>query len=162
MPPATVPEPDGDVVSPAVPGSLGTGSPVTDAGSPMTDEQLRQEEFLRQQAANKAFRQRGNLDPLAADGARSCASEVSQSLNLLTAGGRDEPDEESVQQALAATGLTDVIVRPPGRLDLGPGDGLIFAGWTGQACVYGSVRRADITVEIGTPCLLYTSPSPRD
>ncbi len=51
---------------------------------------------------------------------------------------------------MAATGLVDVVVRPPGRLDLGPGDGLLFAGWTGRACVFGSVRRDDIKVEIGT------------
>ncbi|WP_341718227.1 hypothetical protein QQG74_31470 [Micromonospora sp. FIMYZ51] len=116
----------------------------------MTDEQLRQEEFLRQQAANKAFRQRGNLDPEATAGAQACAAEVSRSLNLFTSGGQDEPEEEAVRQAVSATGLLDVVVRPPGRLDLGPGDGLLFAGWTGRACVFGSVRQDDIRVEIGT------------
>ena len=116
----------------------------------MTDEQLRQEEFLRQQAANKAFRQRGTLDPAAAGGAHACAAEVQRVINLLTVGGRDAPEEEAVRQAVAGTGLLDVAVRPPGRLDLGPGDGLIFSGWTGRACVFGSVRQDDITVEFGT------------
>ncbi|GIJ28814.1 hypothetical protein Vqi01_39760 [Micromonospora qiuiae] len=142
-PPNVVVEPSGVVASPIVPAVPGTGNPVT-------DEQLRQEEFLRQQAANKAFRQRGNLDPEASDGARACAAEVSQGLNLLPVGGQDEPEQEVVERALAVTGLVDVVVRPPGRLDLGPGNGLLFAGWTGRACVFGSVRRDDIQVEVGT------------
>ncbi|MER5332643.1 hypothetical protein [Micromonospora sp. NPDC002717] len=119
-------------------------------GQPLTDEQQRAEEFRRQQAANDAFRQRGTLDAEAASGARACAAEVMRSLNLLTVGGREDPGEESVRRAVAATGLTEVTVRPPGRLDLGPGDGLLFAGWTGRACVFGSVRAGDVAVEIGT------------
>ncbi|MEH0969908.1 hypothetical protein V6U77_02040 [Micromonospora sp. CPCC 205546] len=116
---------------------------------PLTDEQLRAEEFRRQQAANDGFRQRGTLGEAAASGARACAAEVSRSLNLLTVDGRDEPGQEAVRRAIVATGLTGVTVRPPGRLDLGPADGLIFAGWTGRACVFGSVRAGDVTVEIG-------------
>ncbi|MFG3698916.1 hypothetical protein ACGF5C_13515 [Micromonospora sp. NPDC047620] len=132
-------------------GGAPTATPSRPAGGqPLTDEQRREEEFRRQQAANDAFRQRGTLDAEAASGARACAAEVMRSLNLLTAGGRDDPGEESVRRAVAATGLTDVTVRPPGRLDLGPGDGLIFAGWTGRACVFGSVRAGDVAVEIGT------------
>ncbi|GGM51453.1 hypothetical protein GCM10011608_40470 [Micromonospora sonchi] len=159
--PPVVPEPGGGVTSTTTPpakmvvepsgvGTSPTVPAVPDAGNPMMDEQLRQEEFLRQQAANKAFRQRGNLDPETADGARACAAEVSQGLNLLIVGGRGEPEQEAVERTLTATGLVDVVVRPPGRLDLGPGDGLLFAGWTGRACVFGSVRRDDIKVEIGT------------
>ncbi|MEU2664064.1 hypothetical protein [Micromonospora sp. NBC_01740] len=117
---------------------------------PLTDEQRRAEEFRRQQAANDAFRQRGTLGEEAASGARACAADVRKSLKLLTAGGRDEPGQEAVRRAIVATGLTGVTVRPPGRLDLGPVDGLVFAGWTGRACVFGSVRAGDVTVEIGT------------
>ncbi|MBL6277099.1 hypothetical protein JMF97_13115 [Micromonospora fiedleri] len=125
-PPEVVAKPTGTVTSPGAPEAVGSGHP-------MTDEQLRQEEFLRQQAANKAFRQRGTLDPAAAGGAHACAAEVQRVLNLLTVGGQDAPEEEAVRQAVAGTGLLDVVVRPPGRLDLGPGDGLIFSGWTGRA-----------------------------
>ncbi|RUL91581.1 hypothetical protein [Verrucosispora sp. FIM060022] len=142
-PPEVVAKPSGTVTSPGTPEAVGSGHP-------MTDEQLRQEEFLRQQAANKAFRQRGTLDPAATGGAHACAAEVQRVLNLLTVGGQDAPEEEAVRQAVADTGLLDVVVRPPGRLDLGPGDGLVFSGWTGRACVFGSVRQDDITVEFGT------------
>jgi hypothetical protein len=133
----------------------GGGAPTATSGppggeQPLTDEQRREEEFRRQQAANDAFRQRGTLDAEAASGARACAAEVLKSLNLLTVGGRDDPRAESVRRAIVATGLTDVTVRPPGRLDLGPGGGLLFAGWTGRACVFGSVRAGDVVVEIGT------------
>lgn len=47
--------------------------------------------------------------------------------------------------------LTNIVVRPPGRLDPGPRDGLIFAGWTGHACVFGSYRKSETVVEIGAP-----------
>ncbi|MEU6072603.1 hypothetical protein [Micromonospora sp. NPDC047074] len=116
---------------------------------PVTEEQLRAEEFRRQQAANDAFRQRGTLGEEAASGARACAADVMKRLNLLTTGGRGEPGQETIQRAIVATGLTEVTVRPPGRLDLGAADGLIFAGWTGRACVFGSVRAGDVVVEIG-------------
>ncbi|WBB93553.1 hypothetical protein [Verrucosispora sp. WMMC514] len=119
-------------------------------GHPLADERAREEMLRRQQAANDAFRQRGTLEPATAAGASACAAEVLKGLNLLTAGGRDAPDEAAVERVVTDTGLTDVTVRPPGRLDLGPGGGLIFAGWTGRACVFGSVRKGDITVEIGT------------
>ncbi|SCL58527.1 hypothetical protein [Micromonospora peucetia] len=130
----------------------GAGAPATTSPppGPLTDEQRRAEEFRRQQAANDGFRQRGTLSPEAASGARSCAAEVRRSLNLLTAGGQDDPGQEAVRRAIVATGLTGVNVRPPGRLDLGPVDGLVFAGWTGQACVFGNVRAGDVVVEIGT------------
>ncbi|MFG3422205.1 hypothetical protein [Micromonospora sp. NPDC048063] len=137
--PGEVARPGTATATPSRPGS----------GQPLTDEQ-RREEFRRQQAANDAFRQRGTLDAKAASGARACAAEVLRRLNLLTVGGRDDPGEESVRRAVAATGLAGVTVRPPGRLDLGPGDGLLFAGWTGRACVFGSVRAGDVAVEIGT------------
>ncbi|MFY1597265.1 hypothetical protein [Micromonospora sp. WMMD737] len=118
-------------------------------GQPLTDEQRRAAEFLRQQAANDGFRQRGTLDEEAASGARACAAKLSRDLDLLTAGGRDQPGQEAVRRMVAAIGLTEVTVRTPGRLDLGPADGLVFAGWTGRACVFGSVRAGDVTVEIG-------------
>ncbi|MEV2237789.1 hypothetical protein [Micromonospora sp. NPDC049891] len=142
-PPEVATKPADPSGTPTEPAPLGTGNP-------MTDEQVREEMFRRQQAANDAFRQRGTLAPEVASGASACATEVLKGLNLLTDGGREVPDEEAVERAVTATGLTDVIVRPPGRLDLGPGDGLIFAGWTGRACVFGSVRQDDVTVEIGT------------
>ncbi|MFY1573689.1 hypothetical protein ACN26Z_02215 [Verrucosispora sp. WMMD703] len=137
------------VTKPAAPSGVSTAPVPLGTGYPMADERVREEMLRRQQAANDAFRQRGTLEPDTAAGARACATEVLKGLNLLTAGGRDEPDEKAVRRAVTATGLTDVVVRPPGRLDLGPGDGLIFAGWTGRACVFGSVRD-EITVEIGT------------
>ncbi|MGC5032352.1 hypothetical protein [Micromonospora sp. DT229] len=142
-PPEVGAEPEGTVTSPAAPTAAGSGHP-------MTDEQLREEEFLRQQAANKAFRQRGTLDPAAAGGAHTCAVQVQYVLDLLTADDQETPGEETVRQAVAGTGLMDVTVRPPGRLDLGPGDGLLFSGWTGRACVFGSVRSEKVTVEFGT------------
>ncbi|MEH1099390.1 hypothetical protein [Micromonospora sp. CPCC 205561] len=142
------------VARPGNVGRPGGGAPATTSRPPgtrhpLTDEQRRAEEFRRQQATNDAFRQRGTLDEEAASGARACAADVRRSLNLLSAGGRDEPGQEAVRRAIVATGLTEVTVRPPGRLDLGPADGLIFAGWTGRACVFGSVRPGDVAVEIG-------------
>ncbi|WFE45728.1 hypothetical protein [Verrucosispora sp. WMMD1129] len=144
---ATLPE---TATKAPAPSGVSTAPVPLGTGHPMADERVREEMLRRQQAANDAFRQRGTLEPDTAAGARACAAEVLKGLNLLTAGGRDEPDEKAVRRAVTATGLTDVVVRPPGRLDLGPGDGLIFAGWTGRACVFGSVRQDDITVEIGT------------
>ncbi|MFF5214140.1 hypothetical protein [Micromonospora sp. NPDC000442] len=140
--------PEGVTKAP-VPSGASTAPIPSGTGHSMADERVREEMLRRQQAANDAFRQRGTLEPETAAGARACATEVLKGLNLLTADGRDEPDEEAVRRAVTATGLTDVVVRPPGRLDLGPGGGLIFAGWTGRACVFGNVRSDDITVEIG-------------
>ena len=56
-----------------------------------------------------------------------------------------------VRKALAAAGLGDAEVRAPGRLDLGPGDGVVFSTWTGQACVFGfHSPKYGTTVEYGT------------
>ncbi|WBB55777.1 hypothetical protein [Verrucosispora sp. WMMD573] len=147
---ATATAPPEVVTRPADPSGASTAPTPLGTGHPMSDERVREEMLRRQQAANDAFRERGTLEPDTAAGARACATEVLKGLNLMTAGGRDEPDEKAVRRAVTATGLTEVVVRPPGRLDLGPGDGLIFAGWTGRACVFGSVRQDDIVVEIGT------------
>ncbi|MFG1886427.1 hypothetical protein ACGFIR_00935 [Micromonospora sp. NPDC049051] len=141
--PATRP---GPVAQPG--GTAASGSSVP--RQPPTDEQRRAEEFRRQQAANDGFRQRGTLGEEAASGARACAAQLRRSLNLLTAGGRDQPGQEAVRRTVEATGLTEITVRAPGRLDLGPAGGLVFAGWTGRACVFGSVRAGAVVVEIGT------------
>lgn len=65
--------------------------------------------------------------------------------------GRQRYDAGSVRQVLDGTGLTDITVRP------GSG-GLVFAGWTGQACVFGEYRPDHITagaadVIVGGGCL---------
>ncbi|WP_406106545.1 hypothetical protein [Micromonospora globbae] len=128
-----------------------TPAGATPSRSPLGEEQRREEMLRRQQAANDAFRQRGTLAPEAAEGARACAGEVARHLNLLTAGGRNDADEAAVRRVVEGTGLTSVTVRSPGRLDNGPGDGLLFAGWTGRACVFGSVGQGEVRVEIGAP-----------
>lgn len=46
-------------------------------------------------------------------------------------------DADSVKLVVGGAGLTDITVRPAGRRDPAGSGGLLFAGWTGQACVFG-------------------------
>jgi hypothetical protein len=114
---------------------------------PPTEQELA-EQFRRNQEANKAFRQRGRLGDAAAGDAARCATQVRAELDKLR--GQQRYDAASLTKALGRTKLTSVQVRPPGRLDTGRGDGLLYAGWTGHACVFGSHHPSESTVEIGT------------
>lgn len=126
--------------TPSTPWDIPTGMP--------SGEQQQEEMLRRQHAANKAFRQRGTLSEEAARGAQACADEILRAAQLRAASG--DLDAKALEDVLVNAGLAEVTVRPPGRLDVGPDDGLIFAGWTGRACVFGTARQEKITVEIGT------------
>jgi hypothetical protein len=98
-------------------------------------EQDREELFNRNYAANKAFRNRHPLPPQVMAANQPCVVAVRTGLNGLKAKGRY--DAASIEQILTGAGLTAVIARPPGRLDLAGSGGLLFAGETGQGCVFG-------------------------
>lgn len=113
----------------------------------LTEEQQRERQFMLNYQANKMFRER---HPLPADLAAAnvrCVDEVRAGLTELDDTHR--VDVVAVTNVLVKVGLSNPTVRRPGRLDIGPGDGLIFARHTGAGCLFGSVSRTDVTVEVG-------------
>jgi hypothetical protein len=99
-------------------------------------------------AENNAFRQRRPLTPAVLAAGNPYVIKVCQALSQLRT--TDQYGAAAVQAVLTAAGLSQVQARPPGRLDLGGGDGLVFAGWTGTACVFGT-HRTDLTeVDLGS------------
>jgi hypothetical protein len=106
------------------------------------------EQFRRNHDANKAYRNRQPLSPAADAANRPCAEELRRNLTLLAAG--NTYDAESIKRILVGMGLTEATARPPGRLDLAGSGGLLFAGWTGQACVFGEYGPNVMTIEYGS------------
>ncbi|AVT40003.1 hypothetical protein C6W10_30185 [Plantactinospora sp. BB1] len=147
------PAPSAARVTPAPPAGTRSPGPMPDISlgattRPPTEQELA-EQFHRNEEANEGFRTRGRLGDAAAADAAGCAIRVRAELDRLRRLGRY--DVTSLTEALGRTRLTQVEVRPPGRLDPAGGAGLLFAGWTGHACVFGSHGRPASTVEIGTP-----------
>jgi hypothetical protein len=113
-------------------------------------EKLRRlnEELRRTSIPDKAFFR--NRRPLAADvqaANQPCADEVVRGLTLMGADNRYDTD--SVKLVLSGAGLTDVTARPAGRREPAGFGGLLFAGWTGQACVFGEDGPHHITAGVG-------------
>jgi hypothetical protein len=120
---------------------------------PPTEQELEtlrrsNEEHRRMYIPDKAlFRDRR---PLATDvqaANQPCADEVIKDLTLLDGGHRYDVD--SVKLVLDGAGLTEITVRPVPRRDPAGFGGLLFAGWTGQACVFGEYGPNHITVGVG-------------
>jgi hypothetical protein len=120
------------------------------ASRPPTEQELA-EQFERNQAANKSFRNRLPLRPEVSEANRPVADQVLAGLQRLRA--EQRYDADSIRQVLVDAQLTDVTVRPRGRLDTGGGDGLIFAGWGNRACVFGEHGPTATTVDIGGPIM---------
>ena len=99
------------------------------------DENHRGEMMRRQMAANDAYLDRRPLPESAVPGATRCAIKAEDVLRALHE--EQEYDPQPVEEALVAGGLTDATVRRPATRDGGSGDGIVFAAWTGQACVVG-------------------------
>jgi hypothetical protein len=140
-------QPDRTAVA-ASPASKPRESPLNRPSDGNLTEEQRGELLRRQMEANHAFRNRGELPAAAVPGAVRCAIRAEDALQPLTA--KKDYSVDSVQAALRKAGLQEVAVRPPGRLDLGYGDGVVFAGWTGQACVFGQHHPHLTEVEYGT------------
>jgi hypothetical protein len=107
-------------------------------------DQLRQlnDELRRQHTPDQSFfRDRRPLAPDVQAANQACADEVVKDLALMGAGNRYDAD--SVKQVLTSAGLTDLTVWPAGS------GGLVYAGWTGQACVFGEYRPDRITAGVG-------------
>jgi hypothetical protein len=114
-------------------------------------EQLRRlnDEIRRRNTPDGAFFR--DRRPLAADvqaASQPCADEVVRGLTLISV--QNRYDADSVKVVLGGAGLTDITVRPPGRQDPAGSGGLLFAGWTGQACVFGEYRPNHITAGVGS------------
>ncbi|MFC3739503.1 hypothetical protein [Paractinoplanes deccanensis] len=99
------------------------------------DDDYRAEMLRRQMDANDAYLDRRQLPASAVPGAIRCALSAEDALETLHR--TKVYDVTAVQEALAAKGLPDSTVRKPGSRDRAPGDGVVFAAWTGQACVVG-------------------------
>lgn len=97
---------------------------------------------------NKAFRNRHPLPDVVVAANQQCARLVRNSLELLRT--QQRYDAAAIRQVLAGIGLTAVTVRPAGRLGLACSGGLLFAGWTGQACVFGEHGAKATTVNVGS------------
>ncbi|NJC69577.1 hypothetical protein HC031_07555 [Planosporangium thailandense] len=132
-----------DVPSPAVTSAY----PDLPTSGPL-NEQQRGEQFQRNKAANNAFRERRPLSAAVQAANKPCVDKVRAGLDQLRK--QNRYDAASVEQVLTSAGLTSVTARPPGRLDLGRGGGLVFAGSTGQGCVFGRHATDETTVEFGS------------
>jgi hypothetical protein len=120
------------------------------APRPPTEQELA-EQFARNQAANKSFRNRLPLRTEVYEANRPVADRVLAGLQRLRA--EQRYDADSIRQVLVDAQLIDVTVRPRGRLDTGGGDGLIFAGTGNRACVFGEHGPTSTTVDIGGPIM---------
>jgi len=126
------PQPAG--VTPATPQS----SPIAKA---LDDMRRENDELRREHTPDEAlFRDRRPLGTDVATANQACADRVLRELTLMS--GLKRYDADSVRQVLDGASLTDITVRP------GSG-GLVFAGWTGQACVFGEYRPDHITAGAG-------------
>jgi hypothetical protein len=115
-----------------------------------SDPEAREGELIqRNMDANHAYRSRGVLPAGAVPGAVRCAIVVEDALKALHRK-KVYDDPARIQAAVRGAGLPDAYVRRPGRLDTGPGGGWLFAGDTGQACVFGSYGASGYEVEYGT------------
>ena len=118
-----------------------------------TDEaaQRRAAEVLREMANEAAPPERGTLQAAARTGAIACADEIHRALHLY--GGLDGrvPTASAMQGLLRSAGLERITVRSDGGYDAGTPEALSFAGWTGQACVYGGLGTGRPDIRIGLP-----------
>jgi hypothetical protein len=113
-------------------------------------ERLRRlnEELRRTYTPGQAFFR--DRRPLAADveaANQPCADEVVRGLTLM--GAENRYDADSVKLVLDGAGLTGIVVRPAGQRDPAGSGGLLFAGWTGQVCVFGQDGPNHITAGVG-------------
>ncbi|UWZ57578.1 hypothetical protein Daura_16290 [Dactylosporangium aurantiacum] len=120
------------------PGTPGTAT----AGTPGSEDQ-----FQRDNQANRAFRQRGVLPPQAMAAVQPCVAEVRAGLDRLRAEGRF--DGPAIERVLTDAGLAEVESRRAGRLDTGDGSGLLFCGNSGFGYVFGQHGPAGTTVDAG-------------
>jgi len=146
------PRPPPGVVTPSTGLDSPAAQPHTSVRSPTAQEleKLRRlnEELRRTHTPDQAFFR--NRRPLAADvqaANQPCADEVVRGLTLM--GAENRYDADSVKLVLGGAGLTDITVRPAGRRDPAGSGGLLFAGWTGQACVFGEDGPNHITAGVG-------------
>jgi len=147
-PPQRAPQ-TGSQAAPAATLSAAVSRPPTGTRAPLPgSEQERGEQFERNRAANKAYRNRRPLAASVLASNQPCVDAVRTGLSLLRAQGRY--DAASIQRVLTDAGLSNAGARPRGRLDLAGSGGLLFSGWTGQACVFGEHGPATTTVELGS------------
>jgi hypothetical protein len=123
-------------------------SPDARALSGSLSEQDREELFRRNYAANKAFRNRHPMPPDIVAANQPCVDAVRAGLVGLKAKARY--DAAAIEQVLTAAGLISVVARPPGRLDLAGSGGLLFAGDTGQGCLFGEFGPEVTEVNFGS------------
>ncbi len=88
------------------------------------------------------------MPPLYVAAAQPCVRRIRAALEALRRQARY--DVGSVEQVLRDVGLTEIVVRAPGRLDLGPGDGVVFAGSSGVGCIFGQHAPEVTTVDFGS------------
>lgn len=125
----------------AAPGTGATPRPLPT--SSVDDSELRRRMVLERAASATPIPRREAVPDAAAARADQCVRSLQLDLRLLTRG-TDKPSAEEVRSALTGAGLTRLIVRD----DI---DGPVFAGWTGQACVYGEFHAAAASLSIGMP-----------
>lgn len=146
------PQPGPDAVRPTIAQGSPAGRPGASVRAPAAHalEALRHanDELRRAYAPEKSFFR--DRRPLAADwqtANQPCADTVIKDLTLLRA--QNRYDADSVTLILGRAGLTRITVRPAGRPDP-PGSGaLVFAGWTGAACVFGEYGPDRLTAGVG-------------
>jgi hypothetical protein len=145
------PQPQPAVVTPSIRLDSPPAQPHTPV-RPSTAQELEKARRLNEKlrhtyTPDKAFFR--NRRPLPADlqaANQPCADEVVRGLTLMGAENRYDPD--SVKLILGGAGLTDLTIRPAGRQDRAGSGGLLFAGWTGQACVFGEDGPNHITAGV--------------
>ncbi len=120
-------------------------SPVDEAA------ERRAAEVLQKMAEEAAPQERGTLPAAARSGATACAHEISRTLSLYAGLDGRVPDAAKMREFLESTGLERITVRSRGRYDAGTPEGLVFSGWTGQACVYGGFVSEGPDIRIGQP-----------
>ena len=113
--------------------------------------QQRAAEVLRQMNGSAAPPERGALPAEARTGATACAREIHRTLSLYAGGERRLPDVARMREFLRSAGLERVTVSARGRYAADTPEGLVFSGWTGQACVYGGFVAGRPDIRIGPP-----------
>jgi hypothetical protein len=140
LPCATQPVGGGRSATPAQVAQPPDDSPLPAPSNAAEQERYRGELLRRQMRANRMFLDRGPLPDAAVPGAVRCTLHAEDALEAVAK--KKTFSQDQVEQALTAQGLPKSTVRKTASHDIGYGDGLTIANWTGQACILGYVSPA--------------------
>lgn len=144
QPPASRARPSGAPPRRFTPPVALSAHPIPAAPSASDVDAERRRRVLERAASATPIPRRGAVPAEAVAAAERCVQSLRPEFTLLTVGETRPPSATHVEATLISAGLSRVLVRVGAQ-------GLVFAGWTGEVCVFGGFRGATATWSIGPP-----------